>query len=358
MQQGPALRLASGSIAATERRLSGCGRWGTAALVLAAWVLLGARAAHAQNAEAEALFTEAENLETAGKIAEACDAFEASNRIEPRAGTLIRLGQCRETQGRLASAWSAYKDALTRVKDPAKKAVAEQRVASLEGRLSFLTVLVSDEARIEGLVIMRNGKALDAALWNRAAPVDGGVYTIGGSAPGHEEWTTTVEVANEKDKASVEVPRFKELAKLVDPPPGGGGGGGDGGGGGGGGRDTDTPSGLTGKRKIAIGAAGVGLAAIAGGVLFGMQAKSLEDEAFEICPNANACDRPDEANEKIDSAGSKAMMSNVMFGVGGVAVIGAAVLWFTGAPKAEPARVGVHPTLRPGYSGVDVTVRF
>src|SRR5436190_2215525 len=29
-----------------------------------------------------------------GKLAQACDAFEASNRVEQRAGTLIRLGEC------------------------------------------------------------------------------------------------------------------------------------------------------------------------------------------------------------------------------------------------------------------------
>jgi hypothetical protein len=355
MQQVPGLAVVSGSIAATERNGGRRGRRGTAALVLAALMLLGTGSAVAQDADAEALFTEGEALETAGKVPEACDAFEASNRIEPRAGTLIRLGQCRETQGRLASAWSAYKDALTRVKDPAKRAVAEQRVASLASRLSYLTVLVSDEARVEGLVIQRNGKTLDAALWNRAAPVDGGVYTIGGHAPGHEEWTTTVEVGNEADKASVEVPRFKELSKLVDNTTGPDG------------PDTtgpedpggETPSAFTGKRKIAVAAAGIGLAAIAGGVVFGMQAKGLEDDAFVLCPDpAVPCADAPEAQDKLDSGRSKAMLANIAYGVGGAAVIGAAVLWFTGAPKAEPARVGVHPTLRPGYSGVDVTVRF
>ena len=87
-----------------------------------ALILLGlAGSAAAQNADAEVLFNEAVALETEGNIPKACEAFEASNRIEPRAGTLIRLGQCREKQQLFVSAWSAYKDALTRVKDPAKK---------------------------------------------------------------------------------------------------------------------------------------------------------------------------------------------------------------------------------------------
>ena len=336
---------ASGSIAAIDRRLT------LIAFVATSLFALGHAAA--QNSDAEALFTEAERLESSGKIAEACDAFEASNRIEPRAGTLIRLGQCRENQKHLVSAWSAYKDALTRAKDPAKRQLAEQRVAALQSRLSYLTVLVPDESRVDGLVIKRNNKELDAALWNRAAPVDGGVYTISGHAPGHEEWSTTVEVANEGDKSSIEVPRFKELRKLVDETPVGPV------------KDPEEtddtgPSMFTGKRKAALGVAGVGVVALAAGMVFGSQAKGLESDSFDLCPDPNmACANAAEAQEKHDSATSKALLANISLGVGGAAVIGAAVLWFTGAPKAtEDEQVGVHPTIGPGYSGVDVLVRF
>src|SRR5262249_29256223 len=112
----------------------------TAAIGVAACI--GTRAAHAQSAEAEALFTEADKLMKAGETARACEAFEGSNRLEPRAGTLIRLGECRERTGELASAWSAYKDALTRVRDPKKRSIASARLAAIEPRLAYLTVAV------------------------------------------------------------------------------------------------------------------------------------------------------------------------------------------------------------------------
>jgi hypothetical protein len=187
-------------------------------------------------------------------VGEACDAFAASNRLEPRAGTLINLGLCREQNRQLASAWVAFKDALTRVKDPKKKKVAVDKVATLEPRLSYLTISVPDESRVEGLVVTRNGQVVDPALLNRAVPVDGGPYTIAGRAPGHEEWTTTVEVATERDKVSVDVPRFKELAALVGPtgPTG----------------PTETnspapdvaaPSRFTGRRKLALAVGATGL---------------------------------------------------------------------------------------------------
>ena len=296
-------------------------------------------------------------METAGKTDEACDAFEASNRIEPRAGTLIRLGQCREKQGRMVSAWSAYKDALTRVKDPAKRQIATTRVSALEPTLSYLTVLVSDEARIEGLTITRNGKPLDPILWNRAAPVDGGVYTISGQAPGHEAWSTTVEVANTADKAAVEVPRFKELKAMVDTPP----------------PDPtrvtppeDEPEGpsspgmFTPRRKIAVGVAATGVAIIAVGAVFGMQAKGLEDDAYAKCPDpAQPCDDYMAAQDLIGQAASKGTIANVALGVGAAAVVGGAVLWFMGAPS-QPKRdaIAVQPRLGGAYAGVDVAVRF
>src|SRR3954471_19716733 len=87
-------------------------------------VAVGGGRADAQSAEAEALFNEGDKLMAAGQLAQACDAFESSNRIETRAGTLVRLGECREQNHQLASAWSAYKDALTRAKDPRKHDIA------------------------------------------------------------------------------------------------------------------------------------------------------------------------------------------------------------------------------------------
>ncbi len=316
------------------------------------------RLAAAQNADAETLFSEADRLESRGQLAEACDAFEASNRIEARAGTMIRIGQCRERQGRLASAWSAFKDALTRAKDPAKRKLAEAAVASLEPRLSYLTVLVPDANRVDGLVLMRNGSPLDPALWNRAAPVDGGVYTIGGKAPGHEVWTATVEVAVESDRASVEVPRFKELRALVEPDGGTGGGVLDTGDDDEGGEDGRASSRWTGRRKVALGLAAGALIGAGGGVALGVQANGLEADARRLCPSGPSCGRGDEANALVASATTRATLANVSFGVAAAAALGATVLWFTGAPEHGASRLSVAPRLDRGSPGLDLLVRF
>jgi hypothetical protein len=333
-----------------------------AAISVALGVLVASHAAHAQNAEAEALFDDGNRLLSSGKLAQACDAFEASNRAEPRAGTLIRLGECREQNQQIASAWSAYRDALTRVKDPRKRDYAQGKATALEARLSYLTVSVSDESRIESLTITRNGAPFDQALWNRALPVDGGEYVIVGHAPGHEEWQTTARVPAERAKISVEVPKFKELAKLAPSPtpvavkpaprpagteP----------------RDDEAaPSQgmFTTRRKIALGVAGASVISIAAGVVIGTTAKGKQDDAFKLCPDpAMVCSKAVEANALIQSSHNWALGANIAYGVAAATAIGAGVLWFTGAPKSESApRVSVVPSLVPGEPGVLVRGSF
>jgi hypothetical protein len=312
-------------------------------------LVMGAGRAAAQSAEAEALFSEGDKLMTEGKLAQACDSFDASNRIEARAGTLIRLGECREQNHQIASAWSAYKDALTRAKDPRKHDIALAKATALEPKLSYLTISVPDEARVDGLAITRNGKLLDPVLWNRAVPVDGGDYVIGGRAPGHEEWSTKVTVPEAGGKISVEVPKFKELAKLLTPtptptkPPVGDGG------------EVDRPASMfTTKRKIAIGVAGGGAVGLIAGVVLGITAKGKQDDAHALCPDPQTpCAAAEQATSLSKSGHSLSIGANVAFGVGAAAAIAAGVLWFTGAPESAH-RVAIVPST----NGITVLGRF
>lgn len=294
-------------------------------------LLVATRPVRAQSAEAEALFGEGARLMTENKYAEACEAFEASQRIEGRAGTLIRLGDCREKNHQLASAWSAYKDALTIVKDPRKREIAAAKVAALEPRLSYLAIMVADDSRVDGLTLTRNGHAIDPALWNRAVPIDGGAYAIAGRAPGHDEWSTTALVPVEQGRINVEVPRFKDLKRLVTPAvtevP-----------------DEDPPvrSRFTPRRKLAIGIGAGGLAAAIGGTVLHVIGNARERDAFALCPQRTACADAAAANALVQSGRRFTIASRVAFGVGAAAIATAGYLWFTGAPatrRIEP-RVG------------------
>lgn len=299
---------------------------------------IAAGPAHAQSANAEALFDEGNRLIASGKVAEACEAFEASNRAEPRAGTLLHLGACRELNHQLASAWSAYKAALARAKDPDKSKLAAAKVAALEPRLSYLTVSVS--AHTEGLTVLRNGAPFDPSSWNVALPVDGGDYVIVGRAPGRRDWQTTAHVVAERDRIRVEVP---SLEPAAPPAP------------------RSTPSGgLTMRRKIAIGAAGAGSIAAAAGVVLGLAANGDKNDAFTMCPDPKMfCVKASQATALLASGRNRALEANIAFGVAAVSFAAAAVLWFTGAPEsADPGRVSIIPSLRPGEAGIVLARRF
>ncbi len=311
--------------------------------------------ARAQNAaQAERLFREAKALSDAGKIREACEAWEASQRLDPSLATLANIANCREKAGDLAAAWEAFVAVERQTAGigtyAGLNAKARTRATELEPRLSYLTINVPDEVRVEGLEVLRDGQKIEPGAWNRALPIDGGPHTISGRAPGHETWTTTITVAAEGDKQAVEVPRFKAIRNPT------------------GGKtvviDRTAPSSFTPRRKLAIGITAGGVVAVAAGAFLGVRARGIADDASATCP-PETCTLAEEARaeELSADAARTALYADVAFGVGVAAVATGAVLWFTGKPP-RPAdgtstpRVTVAPRLAPTFAGVTAAVRF
>lgn len=195
-------------------------------------LVLGAVAARpslaaAQNASAQRQFDEGRRLLAAGKLAEACAAFDASEQIEPRVTTELNAAACREQNGELATAWTAYQEAgrMARASGDARLAqVAINHAQKLAPRLSRLTISVPPDHRIPGLEVLRSNEPVDPASWDRGLPVDGGSVTIAARAPGYESWSTTRTLKGERDAQTVVVPRLAELrsppvAPDAGPPP-------------------------------------------------------------------------------------------------------------------------------------------
>jgi hypothetical protein len=284
--------------------------------------------------EAEALFKQAKAEMAKGNFAAACEKFQSSQELDPRASTLMNLGACQESAKKLVSAWYAFVEANKLAErstdEQALAAPAKKRADALEPRLSSLKIVVGPEARVKGLEILRDGEAILEGQWNTEVFVDGGEYEVIARAPGSTAWTTKIGVASELDRKVLEIPKLKveesteTTDAVVEEPvedgeeetP----------------RSTAPPSTFTGMRKAAVGVTAVGVAALAGGIVFGLKSKSLASDSDDICPT-DVCDDPEglRLNRDARSAASKA---NIFLIGGGVAVAGGVVLWFLGAPKS------------------------
>jgi serine/threonine-protein kinase len=169
-------------------------------------ILLGVltpRAGFAQGATdkaaAEALFIQGRELLAAGKAAEACERFEASNSLDRGVGVLLHLADCYEQTQRLASAWATFEEvaSLANSRGESNRAqIARVRSASLKPRLSFVQFDVANAA--SGQTLDRNGKPIPQAAWGAPIPVDAGAWTIHASAPARETYTLEVRIELEQ----------------------------------------------------------------------------------------------------------------------------------------------------------------
>ncbi|MBX3215328.1 MAG: hypothetical protein KF850_25050 [Labilithrix sp.] len=278
--------------------------------------------ARAADAEAQTLFDEGKRLMARGEIAAACERFERSQRIEPAGGTLLHLASCRESEGKTATAWTLFNEALSAARTAGRKdreQVASEHIAALERQLVRLRIVVPPAARVDGLIVQRNGKEVDAAGWDVAVPVDPGPHQIEGRAPGRRAWSARVDARIGGETVDVEVPTLapeEPAAEPSAPPP----------------AEPDTGDA---RRTLAYVAAGVGVLGVAVGSYAGLRSMSLRDEADRSCggPAPRPC--PREGVDTARSAQTFGNVSTVAFVVGAAGLVGGAVLWFT-APSQRP----------------------
>lgn len=301
-----------------------------------------------QKAAAQALFERGRQLLEQGHSSEACPKFAESLRLDPGIGTMLWLADCYESNDRIASAWAVFKEAAAAadlVKD-ARANVARERAANLEPKLSYLTILVPPDAVAQSVQVRRDGVPVESAQYGLPVPLDPGVHAIKAEAPNRKPWTTTVELKGAT--LPVTIPVLEEQEPPAPPP-----------------ASFASPeaafvpnppaprAGIGAQRVVALAVGGAGVAGVVIGSIFGLDAKSTYDQSNtdNHCVN-NVCDVTGKKDRS--DANSMATVADVAIGAGAVALVGAAVLFFTGAPSG-PARAGV--AVVPARGGGSVQVR-
>jgi hypothetical protein len=305
--------------------LARCVPWTTTAIAL-----LAARAATAASpsgvAAAQGLYDEARKLMSAGQYAAACPKLEESQRLDKSLSTEFHLADCYDHTGRPASAWALFLQVATEAKAAGRadgERVARQRASELAPKVSHLTVSVPPNVQLDGLEVRRDKEVLGQGQWGSAVPVDPGKHVIAASAPGHADWTTTVEIAEGKS-AVAEVPA---LVVVAAPPPsasatpesgpaepqGGG---------------SPAPSGgASTRRTIGLVVAGAGVVALGVGAYFGVDALSKNSDSNGQGCSGNACRQP--GYDLRNQARTSGDIATVLLGAGAAAAVGGAVLWLT-----------------------------
>jgi hypothetical protein len=294
-------------------------------------------------AAAEGLFEEGRKLLDAGKLAEACPKFEASNRLDPAVGTLLNLGDCNERRGKMASAWSNYRAAeslaLTR-SDQKRADFARKKADQIQSKLSTLTINVLQPE--PGMKVTRDGVEVAEGAWGTAVPVDAGPHVIEARATGKR--TNSVKITVPDGAPSSNVVKLDPLVAEAstqpqpdpnpDRPPTKP-------------NEKDTPevqpSSTNTGRVIGVIGMGAGAVAIGIGAYFAIKAKSTWDDAVTggHCTTVGLCD--DTGFNMNTDARSNGDIATVLITAGiVVAVIGAGAFLFW--PKATPPPAAAKPT--------------
>jgi len=172
-------------------------------------------------AAAEALFEEGVSLYDAGNLVGACEKFEASESMDVAVGTLLRLGDCYERTGRLASAWARFREAasLSRVQDmKERERIATIRANALSGRMARLVVVGPSQVP-PGFRVEFNGLAVPATSFGSALPVDAGAVLVSAAAPGFIEFQRRLVVpAVDGALVKVVIPNLEPQAPHDTPP--------------------------------------------------------------------------------------------------------------------------------------------
>ncbi len=301
----------------------------------------------ATRATAVNLFDTAQALISEGKTGEACPKFAESYRLDPQLGVLLHLGICLENDGKLASAYAAFRDAIevAERKGDERAALAKERSQALEPRLSRLTVEVPGDHQLPSLEVLRDGVTLAKGSWNTPIAIDAGKHEIVARAPGHEPWSTAVEISGEGQSERVVIPTLSvlpeatpETSTSAGPPP------------------TDDlelrDPGAT-QRTIGFAVGGLGVVGLGAGVFFLIQKGNKIDESDSICPSGTcpagtAAESQERIDALIEDARSAQTLSTISFIAGGALLAGGVTLILT-APKAGLERKQASFSLVPVF---------
>lgn len=303
--------------------------------------------AHADESEhdkAAASFQEGRRYIEQGNCDGAITKLKDSLAHEPSIGARLSLADCTEANDPV-SAWALLKDAAAQafVTHDDRLPVIEQRAAALERKTpTILVAFGPNTLDAPGFEMRVDGVLVDRYVYKGGViVVKPGRHLVEASAPGRR-WSDTVNVdATLPARVSVLLQQEPCTASAGGaasnaPPPVVVG---------------DAPGST--RRTLGLTLAGVGVAGIVSGAVFGIVTLSKKSSIDDACGgNAGACTAPrGSVDSDRDAASTTATISTASFIAGGIALLGGAALYFT-APSATTGKVTVAPSVARAGTGL------
>lgn len=324
-------------------------------------ITLSVRGLHAEEAdppewaEAAKLLDEGRALMSKrGSLDEACTVLKKSYTLRKRGDTLLNLAECHRRQGKTATAWREFDEAIRYAKEADySEAVraAEHYRDQLSKTLSELVIEAPVEAeRPKDLTVTLDGEPLPIQQWGQTLYVDPGPHQVAAKAPNYEPFSASP-VAGVRGSRSVvqlklvPLPPPPPKPQPAQPPPQP--------------KPTAPQSGAAEIPIWAVVVGGVGVAMIGASIGFLVDSRAAGDELDDTCGGEprNACKPGTPFLETYDRE-VRGFGLFVGLGAGGLAAVGVGATGLALGLAAPTSEVAVLPWATPYGAGVTLGGRF
>lgn len=281
-----------------------------------------------------ALFRQGRAALDAGRVDEACAKLEESQRLDPGGGTLLNVASCHETQGRTATAWAEYSDALGVARRDGRDDradLARTRIAALEPTLPRVTLEL--KGATADVRVFRDGSEIPRAAWDGPIPLDPGDHTFEARAGDRVLCAVRVSArSGSTEPVILEIPAQPTPVVTVTPP-----------------KEVRAtpPAPPSGDWRIPLALSLFGTSAIAVGIgaYYGVHALDLKRASDDACVGARCGPTAVALNA---DAGVAADVSTASFFIGLVAAGAGAIILITKPRRTPAASVSVGASAQGG----------
>jgi tetratricopeptide (TPR) repeat protein len=170
--------------------------------MIAVWLVIESDSLAQSTKLAERAFETGRALMAKKSYAEACAAFEVSQRLDPQYGTQFNLAGCYVALDKLATAWKLYRELASSDRNAARQLRAGELAAELAARVPKLRIHI--DGRFSGARVLVSETDV-TALVNDEIPLDAGHYVVAASLVGFLPFRREIDIATGLEVRELEI---------------------------------------------------------------------------------------------------------------------------------------------------------